>query len=124
VTISITISGEVFKAKEYNCCLSSVSIGDKTQTRDGTDHIETRRLKRSISMKLSDVKRADGKRLLHALYSTEYLQVTYFDPYDDIEETRTFILQNDPAMQMKIWKKNLQYYDGIAVELKEKGATV
>ena len=123
MVVNITINGEIFTANEYNCYLASVAIGDKTQTRDGTDHVESIKKKRCISAKLSDVKRADGTRLIKALYSSAYLTVTYFDTYDDKEETRVFILQNDPTAPMKIWKSNLQYYDSISIELKEKGAS-
>lgn len=120
--IEITINGEVFKAKTYDCHLISVDMGDKVQTQDGVNHVQGRKLKRYISFGFSDLSRSETHRLIQALYSNRYLDVTYFDTYTNVHRTGIFILQNDPSAPVKIWRK-IQYFNGISVELMEKGAT-
>jgi hypothetical protein len=119
--VEIIINGETFKAKAYDCHLVTVEIGDKTQTLDGADHVEGRKLKRYITAGFTDISRTEASRLLQAVYSNRYLTVTYNDTYTNSVKTGTFILQNDPSMPVKIWR-NLKYFEGTVIELKEKGA--
>lgn len=119
--VNITIENEVFNANQYECSPVLVETGDSTQTIDGVNHVEGRKIKRSIRATFIDMKRADLYRLLQVCLKT-YLTVTYFDTISNMEETRIFILQNNPSSPMKIWKNHLQYYEGTVLELLEKGA--
>lgn len=119
--ISITINNEIFNTDEYDCSPVFVDGGDKVRTLDGVDHIEGRKIKRHITATFSDMKRADMYRLIRACLGA-YITVKYFDSITNQEETRIFILQNNPSAPMKIWKSHLQYYNGTTVELLERGA--
>lgn len=119
--INITIENEAFNANQYECSPTLVNVGDSVQTLDGVNHIENRKIKRSIKATFIDMKRADLYRLLQVCLKP-YLTVTYFDTLSNQEETRIFILQNNPSSKIKIWKSHLQYYEGTVLELLEKGA--
>jgi len=121
--IEITINSEIFKANTYDCSPTLVNIGDKVQTLDGVDHIENQMIKLSIKAGFTDISRAETARLLQALYSSKYPVVTFINPITNTAETRTFILQNNPSIPVKIWKTYMQYYESTSVELLEKGAS-
>lgn len=117
----IKINNETFHPNDFTCTIRLVRTGDEVQTQDGVDHVEARKKKRAISATWQDISREEMSRLLNALLSTTYPTVTYIDPLTNIQQTRTFILQNDPSVPVKVWK-NLQYYDATSIELLEKGA--
>ena len=120
--INITINDQVFKADEYECSPLLIDTGNRVRTLDGVDHVENRKVKRQVKAAFTDMKRTDLHRLISAC-SGAYLTVTYFDTIHNQEETRIFILQNNPSIPMKIWKSHMQYYTGIMIELLEKGAS-
>lgn len=119
--MQITINGETFKLLSYECSLNLIEIGDRTETMDGTTHIENRKIKRHISATTADLLREDAYRLMQAL-NNAYLTVTYQDTMLNTEDTRIFILNNNPQFAMKHWKNGREYYSGIALELIEKRA--
>lgn len=119
--MQITINNEVFKLVEYECALSLVEIGDSVQTLDGVNHIESRKLKRNISAKTSDLVKEDAYRLVNELRNT-YLSVEYEDPLTKSVMTKIFILQNNPTFKAKLWRNGREYYEGIELDLLEKGA--
>ena len=119
--MQITINNETFKLVEYECALSLVEIGDSVQTLDGVNHIEGRKLKRNISAKTSDLVKEDAYRLMNELRNT-YLTVGYEDPLTKNIDIRVFILQNSPTFKAKLWRNGREYYEGIELDLLEKGA--
>lgn len=120
--VDITINNETFTANKYECSPVLVEIGDRTRTLDGTDHVEGIKLKRNIKATFIDVKRDNLYRLVQSCLQMP-ITATYFDSINNQTETRKFLLQNNPSIQMKIWKKGLQFYDAVQIDLLEKEAT-
>lgn len=119
--MQITIDEEVFKLVSYGCTPVIVEVGDRTETLDGTIHIENRKIKRQINATTADLLREDTFRLMKALKKA-YLTITYEDVISNTLETRTFILNNNPQFTAKFWKHGREYYSGVSLELLEKGA--
>lgn len=119
--MQIAINGEIFKLIEYECSPVFIEVGDKTQTMDGTTHVEKRKIKRVISATTIDLLRKDAYRLLQLLRNT-YLTITYQDPITNSKETRVFTLENNPSFKVKFWKGGREYYEGVQLEFIEKGA--
>lgn len=119
--MQITINNEMFKLLSYECSPVLVELGDRTETMDGTTHIENRKIKRRISATTADLLREDAYRLMQVL-NNGYLNVTYQDTMLNAEDTRIFILENNPQFVMKHWRSGREYYNGVSLELIEKRA--
>lgn len=117
----IVINNEEIKLIKYQCTPTLIEVGDSVMTLDGVNHVEGRKIKRNIDATTIDLIRVDAYRLLNVLKNT-YVTVLYQDPLTDKEETRIFILQNNPELSMKMWKNGKEFYEGIKIELLEKGA--
>lgn len=121
--MQITINNMIIKLTEYECSLLFVEVGNKTQTIDGVDHYEKKKLKRYITCKTKSLYRNDAFSLMQIL-KTQTLTVKYDDPDTNTEETRMFGLQNNPVFKKALWKStdSTQFYEGVQLELQEKGA--
>jgi len=119
--MKIKINDEEFKLTAYDCSPVFIEFGDKVETIDGATHIESRKIKRSLSVKTIDLIQTDAYRLMKELQKP-YQTITYQDTMSNTEETRIFILENSPPFTVKLWKNANKFYAGTQLEFIEKGA--
>lgn len=119
--MDITLNGEKFKLVKYSCSPKIVETGEGTTTLDGVTHVEGRKIKRSIAATTCDLLPHDAMRLLEVLRNT-YVMVTYQDTLLGKEDTRVFVVDAIPDIEVKMWRNGKQYYAGAKLTLVEKGA--
>jgi hypothetical protein len=121
--VEIVINGEKFNAETYDCHPTSANVGDKVQTQDGVNHVESQLIKLYIKASFPDFSKEETARFLQVIYSSVYPSIEFMNPFSNRRETKLFILQNNPSIPVVLWRGNLQYYKGIEIELLEKGAS-
>jgi len=121
--MQISLNDTVIKLVDFDCSLIFVKVGDEVQTIDGVDHFEKKKLKRYITAKTKTLYRQEAFDILQIL-KTQSFEVLYDDPESNTEESRVFSLQNNPSLKKAMWKSTdgTQFYEGIQLELQEKGA--
>lgn len=119
--MELTINGKKFKLVKYSCAPQLVETGETTTTLDGVTHIEGRKIKRYIDATTCDLIPPEAARLLEVLRNP-YVTVIYQDPLTGQEESRVFVVDRLPSLEIKMWSNGRKYYAGAQIGLMEKGA--
>lgn len=118
----IEINNKIYKPYQISVSIKFFRTSELITTLDGEDHEDAPRKKRQISITFRDLKKDFAKDLIENVLSVTSQQIKYIDPETGEEETRIFRLINEPNLLVKVWKKNLKYYETLSLEFLEKRA--
>ena len=98
--------------------LQDVSASDAGRTQDALMHKNRVAKKRKISLAWNAVTPEEAHTILDA-FKAEYFTVTYYDPWDGANTTRTFY-SGDQSAPVKIWTVNNKRYSQVSFDIVER----
>lgn len=98
--------------------LNDVSTADAGRTSDALMHKNRVARKRKIKLSWNSPTPEEAQAILSA-FSPEYFNVTYYDPLDGANTTRTFY-SGDQEAPVKRWSVNNKVYEMISFDIIER----
>ena len=98
--------------------LNDVSAADAGRTSDALMHKNRVARKRKIKLSWNSPTPEEAQAILSA-FSPEYFNVTYYDPLDGANTTRTFY-SGDQEAPVKRWSVNNKVYEMISFDIIER----
>lgn len=98
--------------------INDVSNSDAGRTQNGLMHKNRVTRKRKMVLKWSSPTKNEAAAILSA-FSSEYFNVTYFDPLANTTQTRTFY-SGDQSAPFKTWTANNKRYTEISFDIIER----
>lgn len=115
----IRVNGTYIKSpSSMTVHIEDVSRSDAGRTEDALMHKNRITRKRKIDLQWSNPTPAEAQEILGA-FSSEYFSVTYYDPLEGTNATRTFY-SGDQDVPVKIWTVNNKRYESIAFNIIER----
>lgn len=115
----IRVNGTYIKSpSSMTVHIEDVSRSDAGRTEDALMHKNRITRKRKIDLQWSNPTPAEAQEILGA-FSAEYFSVTYYDPLEGMNATRTFY-SGDQDVPVKIWTVNNKRYESIAFNIIER----
>lgn len=113
------VDGKAIKSpSKFDWGLQDVSGSDAGRTQDGTMHKNRITQKRKIDLAWSFPTKEETHAILIA-FNPEYVDVTYWDPLDGEEVTRTFYV-GDRSAPVKMWNINNKRYTTVSFNIIER----
>ena len=114
----IKVDGKYVKdPSEMTWGIKDIVSGDSGRTQDGVYHKHIIATKRKLSLGWSFPTSEEATAILQA-FSPVHVDVTYFDPMNGQEETRTFYSDGKDA-PVKTWTAGKKLYTSITINLDE-----
>ena len=115
----IKVNGAAIKSpSKFDWGLQDVSDSEAGRTQDGTMHKNRITQKRKIDLAWSFPTKEETHAILVA-FNPEYIDVTYWDPLDGEEVTRTFYV-GDRSAPVKIWTVGNQRHSTVSFNIIER----
>lgn len=115
----LAVNGVKIKTpSKFEWSLQDVSGADAGRTDDAIMHKNRKAQKRKISLGWNYPTKEETGAILTA-FNPEYINVTYYDPLDCKDVTRTFYV-GDRSAPVKIWTVGKQRYTSVTFEIIER----
>ena len=98
--------------------LQDISGGDSGRTQDALMHKNRISQKRKLSLSWNNPSKEEASTILRC-FNSEYVNVSYPDALNGVDETRTFYV-GDRSAPMKMWTVNQKRFSTISFELMER----
>lgn len=115
----IKVDGVAIKSPStFNISINDISASSAGRDESGRMHKERKTRKRKIVLAWNGPSPAEAKEIL-AAFKPEYFKVTYFDPLEGKNQTRTFY-SGDQTVPVKTWTANNKVYEQISFDIIER----
>ena len=115
----IRVNGVKIKTPSvFSPSLQDVSAADAGRTQDALMHKNRIARKRKIQIAWNNCSPEQTHAILDA-FKDEYFRVTYYDPWEGVEQTRTFY-SGDQSTPVRIWTVDNKVYEQVSFDIIER----
>lgn len=115
----IRVNGKkILTPSVFRPSLQDISAADAGRTQDTLMHKNRKGKKRKIQLAWNGVTPEEAHQILKA-FEDEYFRVTYHDPWEGMEITKTFY-SGDQSAPVKTWTVNNKLYEQVSFDIIER----
>lgn len=115
----IRVNGKkILTPSVFQPSLQDISAADAGRTQDTLMHKNRKGKKRKIQLAWNGVTPEEAHQILKA-FEDEYFRVTYYDPWEGMEITKTFY-SGDQSAPVKTWTVNNKLYEQVSFDIIER----